>query len=161
MSPTVLRQSARSFGDEVVIVPYVMPGFDLARAVRDLWPSQVTDQTMGMVLLNHGLFTFGSTTKEAYDRHVDLITKAEDWLAVNAPSSVAQDEPLGPVDPVILAGVRHDVSRVAGVPLVMMRHDRLRDCPLRQAPRSRFARRARPVDPRSCDSDQTPGDGGA
>ena len=79
------------FGDEVVIVPYVMPGFDLARAVRDLWPSQVTDQTIGMVLLNHGLFTFGSTTKEAYDRHVDLITKAEDWLAMNAPSSVAQE----------------------------------------------------------------------
>ena len=110
------------FGHDVAIVPYVMPGFDLARAVRDLWPVQATSQTTGMVLLNHGLFTFGSTTKEAYDRHVDFITKAEDWLAMNAPSSVALDEPLGPVDPVILAGVRHDVSRVAGVPLVMMRH---------------------------------------
>src|SRR5690606_4545213 len=26
------------YGDDVVVVPYVMPGFDLARAVRDLWP---------------------------------------------------------------------------------------------------------------------------
>jgi len=110
------------FGDEVVIVPYVMPGFDLARAVRDLWPNQVNDQTVGMVLLNHGLFTFGSSTKEAYDRHVDLITRAEDWLTLNAPASVAADESLGPVDPVTLAGLRLEVSRVAGVPLVMMRH---------------------------------------
>jgi len=110
------------FGDDVVVVPYVMPGFDLARAVRDLWPSQVNDQTVGMVLLNHGLFTFGSSTREAYDRHVDLITRAEDWLALNAPASVAADEPLGPVDPVTLAGLRHDVSRVAGIPLVMIRH---------------------------------------
>ncbi|MFN2485091.1 MAG: bifunctional aldolase/short-chain dehydrogenase [Acidimicrobiia bacterium] len=110
------------FGDDVVVVPYVMPGFDLARAVRNLWPSQVNDQTVGMVLLNHGLFTFGSSTREAYDRHVDLITRAEDWLALNAPASVAADEPLGAVDPVTLAGLRHDVSRVAGIPLVMIRH---------------------------------------
>ena len=47
------------YGDRVVVVPYVMPGFDLARAVREWWPAQAHDETVGMVLLNHGLFTFG------------------------------------------------------------------------------------------------------
>lgn len=111
------------FGGDVVVVPYVMPGFDLARAVRDLWPGQATDATIGMVLLNHGLFTFGTSTREAYVRHVDLITRAEDWLAQNAPASLAADEPLGRADPVTLADLRQEVCRVAGMPLVMVRHE--------------------------------------
>ncbi len=44
------------YGDRVVIVPYVMPGFDLAKDVGRLFSEQVTDKTEGMVLLNHGFF---------------------------------------------------------------------------------------------------------
>jgi rhamnose utilization protein RhaD (predicted bifunctional aldolase and dehydrogenase) len=47
------------FGDSVVVIPYVMPGFDLAKAVAVRWPDEAHDHTVGMVLLNHGLFTFG------------------------------------------------------------------------------------------------------
>ena len=50
-----------------------MPGFDLAREVRRLWPEQAHDDTVGMVLLNHGLFTFGATSREAYEQHLELI----------------------------------------------------------------------------------------
>ena len=54
------------FGDRVVVIPYVMPGFELAREVRRLWPEQAHEETVGMVLLNLGLFTFGETSREAY-----------------------------------------------------------------------------------------------
>ena len=110
------------FRQSVVVIPYVMPGFDLAKAVAELWPDQATDETLGMVLLNHGLFTFGATTREAYDRHVDLITRAEDWLNVHAPSSHSRDDRLGPVDPLVLAELRLAISRAAERPMVVQRH---------------------------------------
>ena len=58
------------YGDRVVVVPYVMPGFDLSKDVDRLFSEQATDKTEGMVLLNHGIFSFGDTAKQAYDRMI-------------------------------------------------------------------------------------------
>lgn len=49
------------YGDSVVIVPYVMPGFDLARLCARLLPERSGPQTVGMVLMNHGVFSSGDT----------------------------------------------------------------------------------------------------
>jgi len=68
------------YGDRVVIVPYVMPGFDLSKDVGRLFSEQATDKTEGMVLLNHGIFSFGNTAKQAYDRMIDLVGLAEQYL---------------------------------------------------------------------------------
>ncbi|MEX2627803.1 MAG: SDR family NAD(P)-dependent oxidoreductase, partial [Ilumatobacteraceae bacterium] len=110
------------FGDRVVIVPYVMPGFDLARAVREIWPQDATDDTIGMVLLNHGLFTFGDTTRVAYDRHVELLDRAERWLDEQAPLPTGAVGPLPDIDPVELASLRRELSAVAGRPMITTRH---------------------------------------
>jgi rhamnose utilization protein RhaD (predicted bifunctional aldolase and dehydrogenase)/NAD(P)-dependent dehydrogenase (short-subunit alcohol dehydrogenase family) len=110
------------FGDAVVIVPYVMPGFDLAKAVRDLWPQHATGNAIGLVLLNHGLFTFGATTEEAYGRHVELITRAGVWLDANAPARMAKVDPLPPADVSTLATLRKEISVVAGAPMISRRH---------------------------------------
>ncbi len=126
------------YGDDVVVVPYVMPGFDLARAVREIWPAQSHPDTVGMVLLNHGLFTFGDDSATAYRRHVDLITRAEEWLAARAPERPADDDAPPAVPPAgsstgpsaapsagpateVLAELRRLMSEVAGRPLVVQR----------------------------------------
>ena len=108
-------------GEGVMIVPYVMPGFDLARLVQDLWPAQ-GEGTTGMVLMNHGLFTYGATTKDAYRSHIDLIGRAVRWLRIHAPYQPAEEPPLGRVDPLGLARVRTEISRVAGRPMISVRH---------------------------------------
>jgi rhamnose utilization protein RhaD (predicted bifunctional aldolase and dehydrogenase)/NAD(P)-dependent dehydrogenase (short-subunit alcohol dehydrogenase family) len=114
----------RVFGDRVVVVPYVMPGFDLARAVRDIWPDQVQSNTIGMVLLNHGLFTFGDTSLQAYERHVELISAAETWLhAQVGPSLPTMATPLPDALLTDLADLRRQMSAVAGFPLITRRHD--------------------------------------
>jgi len=46
------------YGDRVLVVPYVMPGFILAKVIRDLTFNVDWDQLEGMVLLHHGVFTF-------------------------------------------------------------------------------------------------------
>jgi rhamnose utilization protein RhaD (predicted bifunctional aldolase and dehydrogenase)/NAD(P)-dependent dehydrogenase (short-subunit alcohol dehydrogenase family) len=117
------------FGSRVVVVPYVMPGFDLARAVRESLSSELADDVpssdlMGMVLLNHGLFTFGATSAEAYERHVELITVAERWLARHAPLR-DQGEPTAPPTSTLvddLVALRARISAAAGRPMVVQRH---------------------------------------
>ena len=67
------------YGDRIAIVPYVMPGFDLARLTADI--SEKNPDVEGLVLIKHGLFTFGSTAEESYNRHIDLVSIAEDAIA--------------------------------------------------------------------------------
>jgi len=110
------------FGDVVVVVPYVMPGFDLAREVRRVWPEQAHGETRGMGLLNHGLFTFGATSHEAYERHVELLKTAEEWLNERAPAADGELPKLPEVSLTDLAELRRAVSRTAGRPLILQRH---------------------------------------
>ena len=111
------------FGDRVVIVPYVMPGFELARAVREIWPA-AADGVIGMVLLNHGLFTFGTTSADAYARHVELISTAEEWLGRNAPERRGAGETALPAIGEDLLALRKRVSNAAGRAMVMQRDAR-------------------------------------
>ncbi|GAA3874556.1 bifunctional aldolase/short-chain dehydrogenase [Leifsonia kafniensis] len=113
------------FGDSVVLIPYVMPGFDLARLCNELWPQLATAATRGMVLLNHGLFTFGDTMAEAYNRHLELISAAEAALrspvtADAQPTPLPEREAVAPSLPI--ARLRRAVSRHAGRPLILSHH---------------------------------------
>jgi rhamnose utilization protein RhaD (predicted bifunctional aldolase and dehydrogenase) len=65
------------YGDEVVLIPYVMPGFDLARVCAREFPQQAHARTLGMVLLNHGIFSFGGSARESYERMIDLVGRAQ------------------------------------------------------------------------------------
>ena len=71
------------YGDRVVIIPYVMPGFDLAKDVARIFSEQSTDKTEGMILMNHGIFSFGGNAKESYDRMIRLVNEAESYLVRN------------------------------------------------------------------------------
>lgn len=68
------------YGERLVIIPYVMPGFKLARLCAELFPRQAGRHTVGMLLMSHGLFTFGDSAKESYDRMIELVSLAETYL---------------------------------------------------------------------------------
>jgi rhamnose utilization protein RhaD (predicted bifunctional aldolase and dehydrogenase)/NAD(P)-dependent dehydrogenase (short-subunit alcohol dehydrogenase family) len=131
------------FGDTVIIVPYVMPGFDLARRCAASVPAELGAAVQGIVLLNHGLFTFGASTEEAYRRHIELVARAERFLADGVPARPATQgtttqgtttqgtttqgttgEATRPAFAAVdLARLRRDISEVAGAPMVVTRHD--------------------------------------
>ena len=108
-------------GDGVVVVPYVMPGFDLAKHCAETVPGRLSPDTTGLVLLNHGLFTFGTTTEEAYRRHLALIATAEEFLAPYRPQWTVSTPPV--VEPTTIAALRKEISDLAGVPMVLRRYD--------------------------------------
>ncbi|MCU1246639.1 MAG: Bifunctional rhamnulose-1-phosphate aldolase/alcohol dehydrogenase [Acidobacteria bacterium] len=75
------------FGDAVIVVPYRRPGFRLSRDVADRFDAQ--PGAAGLVLMNHGLITWGESIEEAYARHIDLVTTAEEYLARQASTEVS------------------------------------------------------------------------
>ena len=66
------------FGNKIFIIPYVMPGFLLARKVSQLY--KFNPQVQGMILYRHGIFSYGATAKESYDRMIKLVSLAENYL---------------------------------------------------------------------------------
>ena len=76
-TPDGERRIRELYGDTVVVIPYVMPGFDLARSVAQIFPREANARTKGMVLLNHGIFSFGETARESYERMIELVDAAE------------------------------------------------------------------------------------
>lgn len=68
-----------AFGDGLLWVPYVMPGFGLAKACKVAWDDAVKAGRAPtvMVLERHGIFTFGDTAKESYVRMIEAVTRAE------------------------------------------------------------------------------------
>jgi len=71
------------YGDRAAIVPYIMPGFDLAKAAKAVTDAQ--PEAEGMILLKHGIFTFGADAREAYERMIEMVTLAEERIARAAP----------------------------------------------------------------------------
>ena len=69
----------RELYPDSIIVPYVMPGFDLAKACDAAFKAQSDGQ--GMILLKHGIFTFSDDPREAYEAMIDMVDKAERRLA--------------------------------------------------------------------------------
>jgi rhamnose utilization protein RhaD (predicted bifunctional aldolase and dehydrogenase)/NAD(P)-dependent dehydrogenase (short-subunit alcohol dehydrogenase family) len=67
------------FEGRVAVVPYIMPGFALARAAADVFDARPDCE--GLVLLNHGHFTFGATARESYDRVIAHTNRVEEFLA--------------------------------------------------------------------------------
>ncbi|MDC0033218.1 bifunctional aldolase/short-chain dehydrogenase [Alphaproteobacteria bacterium] len=66
------------FGSRMGYVPYIMPGFALAREAKEVF--EANPQVEGLILLKHGIFTFGETAREAYQRMIEMVTLAEDCI---------------------------------------------------------------------------------
>lgn len=75
------------FGDRVITVPYRRPGFRLSREVADAFAAK--PDADGLILMNHGLITWGETAQEAYSRHIALVTKAEEFLSAKRPAPIS------------------------------------------------------------------------
>jgi len=75
------EQAHDLYGDRVACVPYVMPGFALAKSVADIF--EANPGVEGLILLQHGIFTMGKTAQEAYGRMIEFVTLAEGRLQRN------------------------------------------------------------------------------
>ena len=63
------------YDDRLGIVPYVMPGFALACKAAEIY--EQNQHVEGLILLKHGIFSFGAEAREAYERMIDAVSRAE------------------------------------------------------------------------------------
>lgn len=68
-----------AFGKRLAVVPFFMSGFALARAAIEVY--QANPRVEGLLLIQHGLVTFGETARESYERHIRAVYLAERFLA--------------------------------------------------------------------------------
>lgn len=106
------------YGEEVLVVPYVMPGFDLAKRCRELLAAWQGPAPTAIILLRHGVFTYGATAREAYERMNAVVERASDYLNEFTPGYVDLAAESNPADHLALASLRKAVSDAAGVPMI-------------------------------------------
>ncbi len=76
------------YGKTFGFVPYIMPGFDLAKAAAEVFEQDTSVE--GLILDKHGIFTFGDDARQAYDRMIGAVTRAEDYIAAKAKPAAAK-----------------------------------------------------------------------
>lgn len=75
-----------------LIVPYVMPGFILAKTINDMIQDLDWSKCEGIILHNHGIFTFDEMAQNSYDKMIDAVTLAENFLSKNAKISFTKSD---------------------------------------------------------------------
>ncbi len=82
--PDAEAVARRIFGKRLGIVPYIMPGFALAKAAAEVYEADPSVE--GLLLLKHGHFAWGETARESYDRIVAHTNEAAAHLGLDGPT---------------------------------------------------------------------------
>jgi len=136
------------YGKRCVVIPYLMPGFDLAQLCAKEFKRQSTPETVGMVLLSHGIFSFGETARDAYERMIELVTLAEKYLESKRAWSVTpKDFASGTVDANAQTALRRKLSDIAGSPLILKTVTNERTLAFAQHPRAATITQQGPATP--------------
>jgi rhamnose utilization protein RhaD (predicted bifunctional aldolase and dehydrogenase)/NAD(P)-dependent dehydrogenase (short-subunit alcohol dehydrogenase family) len=79
--PNAAALCAQVFDGRLGFVPYLMPGFGLAKKAAEVFDQN--RHVEGLILDKHGIFTFGDNAREAYERMIEFVTRAENHLKKN------------------------------------------------------------------------------
>lgn len=118
-SPNGHQKLKEIFGERVHILPYIKPGFDLARQFNAVIENHDLTDWDAIILENHGIFTYSDNARDSYDKMIRIVDEAERWLRNNYGSPDQIDLP--PMDPVRIAHTRSQASKLAGFPLVSLK----------------------------------------
>src|SRR5262249_45553767 len=102
--PDAAARCADLYRGRLGIVPYIMPGFLLAKKAAEGFEED--DAVEGLVLLKHGIFTFGDSAEAAYERMIAAVSLAEARLregrrtvfaVASLPQATAAAEAVAPI----------------------------------------------------------------
>jgi rhamnose utilization protein RhaD (predicted bifunctional aldolase and dehydrogenase)/NAD(P)-dependent dehydrogenase (short-subunit alcohol dehydrogenase family) len=127
-SPDGEKRIREIYGDRVVVIPYIMAGFDLAAYCAREFPKQAGKNTVGMVLLSHGIFSFGPDARSSYELMIELVSVAEEYLArkkawhvASSPTLKSERAPASNREDI--ARLRRAMSDQAGFPMILRVND--------------------------------------
>lgn len=94
-----------------LIVDYVMPGFILAQKIYEMTESYDWEHSDGIILHNHGIFTYDKDPKRSYEKMIEAVNRAEKFLAEHATIEIPQDSTVITYD---IAPLQKSISRAKG-----------------------------------------------
>ena len=83
------KENIKKVFPNFLIVDYVMPGFVLAHTIYEMTKDLDWSSIDGIILHNHGIFTFDNDAKESYEKMIEAVSQAEVFLAQNAKLHIA------------------------------------------------------------------------
>jgi rhamnose utilization protein RhaD (predicted bifunctional aldolase and dehydrogenase)/NAD(P)-dependent dehydrogenase (short-subunit alcohol dehydrogenase family) len=111
------KRLKKLYGEKILIVPYVMPGFILAKQIYELTKGVNWSKIEGIILLHHGVFTFNDDPKASYEKMIEIVSIAENYLKENAVIETTAKEPKE-IDILKMAMLRKNVSALFGKPVL-------------------------------------------
>ncbi|MDB2562849.1 class II aldolase/adducin family protein [Sulfurimonas sp.] len=87
------QENIKKIFPNFLIVPYIMPGFILASKINEMIQGLDWSKCEGIILHNHGIFTFDDDAKRSYEKMIDSVTKAEEFLEKNAKFEIKVKDP--------------------------------------------------------------------
>jgi len=111
------KKCAEAFGGRLAYVPYLMPGFGLAKKAIEVF--ERAKPSDGLILGKHGIVTFGETAREAYERMIGMVTLAEGFIARNSRAVVAakrvrDTEPVTAISPIVRGACSLKEEKIEG-----------------------------------------------
>jgi rhamnose utilization protein RhaD (predicted bifunctional aldolase and dehydrogenase) len=103
------------YGKDMLIIDYVMPGFELAKHIYEITRNIDWNSLSGMILMHHGVFTFDDDAKHAYEKMIELVSIAEEYLEEHVTLACGDCEGKG--DPSIAQAVGIEAAKLRGCEL--------------------------------------------
>jgi rhamnose utilization protein RhaD (predicted bifunctional aldolase and dehydrogenase)/NAD(P)-dependent dehydrogenase (short-subunit alcohol dehydrogenase family) len=97
-------KSAEVFRGRLGFVPYLLPGFGLAKKAIEVF--EKAKPSDGLILSKHGIVTWGDSARESYEHMIEMVTLAEDFVSRNCKRRIIAPlwrdlEPLAAVAPIV------------------------------------------------------------
>lgn len=111
------QKCADAFGGRLAFVPYLMPGFGLAKKAIEVF--ERAKPSGGLILGKHGIVTLSEDAREAYERMIQMVSLAEDFIDRNRKGRVIVTRtrelaPLAAVAPIVRGACSEPDDRIEG-----------------------------------------------
>ncbi len=115
------------YDERILIIPYSKAGFSLAQTIFHNTCKFDWNKIDGLILMNHGVFTFADDAQTSYERMIQIASLAENYLnskgAINAIAKARPEEDLH-----ALAEIRHHVSLSKGAAMLVRLNNSAEAC---------------------------------
>ncbi len=118
-TPDGKKRLQELYGPNMLIIDYVMPGFILAKKIYEQTKDIDWKRLDGMILLNHGVFSFDDDAKTAYEKMIAIVSKAEEYLKSNVKPVLSFSKSSCQLDESFTNELRQEVEALRGCEIVM------------------------------------------
>jgi len=119
-TPDGKKRLEELYGPNMLIIDYVMPGFILAKEIYEQTKGVDWSQLEGIILLNHGVFSFDDDAKSAYEKMIAIVSRAEEYLKEQTgPKPLSFSKSFCKLDDSFKEELKDEVEKLRGCGIVM------------------------------------------